>query len=72
MKIPPQTSELPAVECLKNYSPVTTLAPLFLIGSSSFLHVTRTTIKFRLCSKFGKIGTGTEELAAPEHLKKSL
>ena len=38
---------------------------LFLIGSSSFLQVTRTTIKSRMGSKFGKIRPGTGELATP-------
>ena len=37
---------------------VSTLAPPFLIGSSSFLQVTRTTIKSRIGSKFGKIQPG--------------
>ena len=50
---------------------MTTLAPSFLIGSSLFLHVTRTTIKFRLRSKFGRIGPETYELAALERLEKS-
>ena len=50
---------------------MTTLVPSFLIGSSLFLHVTRTTIKCRMGPKFGKIGPGTYELAALEHLEKS-
>ena len=50
---------------------MTTLAPSFLIGSSLFLQVTRTTIKSRTGSKFGKIGPGTYELPALEHLEKS-
>ena len=50
---------------------MTTLAPSFLIVSSFFLQVTRTTIKSGMGSKFGKIGPGTEELAAPERWKKS-
>ena len=50
---------------------MTTLAPSFLIGSSLFLHVTKTTIKSRMGSKFGKIGLGTYELAALERLEKS-
>ena len=49
---------------------MTTPASSFLIGSSLFLQVTRTTIISRLCLKFDKIGPGTEELAAPERLKK--
>ena len=50
---------------------MTTLAPSFLIGSSLFLQVTRTTIKSQMGSKFGKIGPGTYELAALERLEKS-
>ena len=50
---------------------MTTLASSFLIGAYLFLQVTRTTIKSQMGSKFGKIGPGTEELAAPEPLKKS-
>ena len=50
---------------------VTTLATSFLIGSSLFLQVTRTTIKSRMGSKFGRIRPGTYELAALEHLEKS-
>ena len=49
---------------------MTTLAPSFLIGSSLFLQVTRTTIKSRMGSKSGKIGSGTYELAALEGLEK--
>ena len=45
---------------------MTTLAPSFLIGSSLFLQVKRTTIKSRMGLKLGKIGTGTYELAALE------
>ena len=47
-----------------------TLAPSFLIGSSSFLQVRRTTIKARMNSKFGQIGSWTAELAAFERLEK--
>ena len=50
---------------------MTTLAPSFLIGSSLFLQVTRTTIKFWMGSIFGKIRSGTNELAALECLEKS-
>ena len=49
---------------------MTTLAPSFLIGSSLFLHVTRTTIKSRMGPKLG-IGPGTYELAALERVEKS-
>ena len=53
------------------YNVVTTLAPSFLIGSSSYLQVTRTSITSRTSSKFGKIGPRTAELAALERLDKS-
>ena len=43
------------------YNVVNTLAPLFLIGSSSFLRVRRTTIKSRPSSKFDQIGLWTAE-----------
>ena len=50
---------------------VTTLAPSFLIGSSSFLQATRKLIISRMGSKFGRIRAGTYELAALERLEKS-
>ena len=50
---------------------VSTLAPSFLIGSSSFSRVRRTTIKSQINSKFGPIRPWTAELAALELLKKS-
>ena len=50
---------------------MTTRAPSFLIGSSLSLQVTRTTLKSRMGSKFGKIGPGTYELASLERLEKS-
>ena len=50
---------------------VNTLAPSFLIGSSSYLQVTRTSITSRTSSKFGQIGLRTAELAALGHLEKS-
>ena len=46
-----------------------TLAPLFFIGSSSFLQVTRTTIISRMGSNFSQIQPPTVELAALECLK---
>ena len=49
---------------------VSTLAPSFLIGSSSYLQVTRTTIKSRTSSNFSQIRPRTAELAALERLKK--
>ena len=48
---------------------VTTLAPLFFIGSSSLLHVTRSAIKALMSLKFGKIKPETAELAALQRLK---
>ena len=53
------------------YNVVNTPAFLFLIGSSSFLHVRRTTIKSRPSSKFDLVGRRTAELAALERLEKS-
>ena len=50
---------------------MTTLNPSFLIGSSLFLQVTRTTIKSMMGSKFGSIRRRTYELAALERLEKS-
>ena len=41
-----------------------TLAPSFLIGSFSFLQVTRTTIKAWMSSNLGRIPQLTSELAA--------
>ena len=52
------------------YNVVSTLAPSFLIGSSSYLQVTRTSTS-RTSSKFGQIGPRTAELAALERLEKS-
>ena len=72
-QIPPPTPELSALARLKEmmYNVVNTLAPLFLIGSSSFLQVRRTTIKSRTSSKFDQIGLWTAELAALGRLEKS-
>ena len=50
---------------------MSTLAPSFLIGSSSYLQVTRTSITSRTSSNFGQIGPRTAELAALERLEKS-
>ena len=63
-RIPPLTSETYNGENL-----VSTLEPLFLIGSFSFLQVTRTTIKAWMSSNFGRIPPLTLELAALERLK---
>ena len=48
-----------------------TLAPSFLIGSSSYLQATRTTIIYRTSSNLGQIRPRTAELAALERLEKS-
>ena len=53
------------------YNVVNTLAPRFLIGSSSFLQVRRTTIKSGTSSKFDQIGQWTAELNALGRLEKS-
>ena len=53
------------------YNVVNTLALSFLIGSSSFLQVTRTTIKAWTSSNFDQIRPWTAELAALELLEKS-
>ena len=53
------------------YNVVNTLAPLYLIGSSSYLQVTRTFITSRTSSKYGQIGPRTAELADLERLEKS-
>ena len=77
-QIRPRTAELAALERLKNFpltyngeNLVSTLAPSFLIGSSSFLNVKRTTIKAWMSSNFGRIPPLTLELAALERLKKN-
>ena len=48
---------------------VTTLVPLFFDGTSSFLQITRPTIKARMSLNFGKILLLTSELAALERQK---
>ena len=48
---------------------MSTLAPLVLIGSSSYLQVTRTSIISRMSSNFGQIGPRTAELAALDRLE---
>ena len=71
VKVPSPIMELSALEHLKKLidNVVTTLAPLFLIGSSSFLQVTRSTIKAWMGSKFGQIRHWTVGLAAFMRLK---
>ena len=48
---------------------VTIFVPSFLYGSSSFLPVTRPTIKAWMSLNFGKIPSLTSELVALERLK---
>ena len=50
---------------------VTTLAPSFLIGSSSFLQATSKLIISRMGSKFSRIQPMTYELPVLERLEKS-
>ena len=68
--------ELTALERLKKSSltnngkdVVNALAPSFLIGSSSFLQVTRTAIRGQMSLKFSNTGPYTGELTAPEHFE---
>ena len=51
------------------YNVKNTLVPSFLIGSSSFLQVTRTSINAWTSSKFDQIRPLTAELAALERLE---
>ena len=73
VKITSPIIELAALDQPKKLiaSVVTTLAPSFLIGSSLFLQVKRSTIKAWMGSKFGQIRPWTFGLAALERLKKS-
>ena len=71
-----RTVELAALERLRPFpytyngeTLVSTLAPSFLIGSFSFLQVTRTTIKACMSSNLGRISPLTSELVALERLK---
>ena len=50
---------------------VTTLAPSFLIESSSFLQATSKPIIFQMGSKFSRFRSGTYVLPALERLEKS-
>ena len=67
-RILPLTSELAALERLKkmSYNLVSTLAPSVLIGSSSYLQVTRTSMISWTSSNFNQIRPRTAELAALE------
>ena len=48
---------------------MTTLVPSFLDGSSSYLQISRPTVKARMSLNFGKIPLLTSELAALERQK---
>ena len=50
---------------------LTTLAPSFLVGFSSFLQATSKPIISRMGSKFSRIGPGPYELPALECLEQS-
>ena len=52
------------------YNVVNTLAPTFLIGSSSFFQVTSTTLKSGQSSNLRQIGPRAAELAALDHIEK--
>ena len=70
-KFQPDTDTNTRVICVSEkllYNVVSTLAPSFLIGSFSYLQVTRTSITSWKSSKFGQIGPRTAELAALERL----
>ena len=71
VKIPSPIMELAPLEHLKVNNVVTTLAPSFLIRSSSFLQATSKPIISRMGSKFSRIRPGTYELPALERLEKS-
>ena len=53
------------------YNFVNTLAPSFLLETSSFLQVTKTNIKSQMSSKFSQFQPWTAEIAALDQLKKS-
>ena len=71
-QIPPPTPVIcPCASEKLTYNVVNTLAPLFLIGSSSYLQVMRTSITSRTSSKFGQIGPRTVDLASLGRMEKS-
>ena len=67
-QIPPPTPELSALACLKNL--LNTLAPTFLIGSSLFFQVMRTTLKSGQSLNLRQIGPRAGELAALDRIEK--
>ena len=54
------------------FSVLATVAPSILIGSSSFVEVTRTFITSRMSSNFSQIRSMTAELSALECLKNKI
>ena len=62
-------SEKISIELIMDRNVVSTLVLSFLNGSSSFLQVTRTTIKAWMSLNFFQIPSPTTELAALERLK---
>ena len=71
-QIPPPTPVIcPCASEKLTYNVVNTLAPLCLIGSSSYWQVMRTSITSRTSSKISQIGPRIAELAALERLEKS-
>ena len=77
--IRPHTAELAVLERLKKFpltynreNLVSTPDPLFLIGSFSFLLVTRTIIKAWMSLNFGRITLLTSKFATLERLKKTI
>ena len=69
-QIRPLTVELAALECLKNhYFVLWQLASSILIGSSSYLEVTRIAITSRMSSNFSQIQPLTAELSALDCVK---
>ena len=60
---------IPCASEKTTFNLVSTLAPSFLIGSSSYLQITRTTLISRTSSKLDQIRPRTAKLAALERLK---
>ena len=71
-KIPPPTQRVicPCVSEKLMYNVVNTLAPTFLIGSSSLFQVTRTTLNSGQSSNLGQIRPRAAELAALDRIEK--
>ena len=61
----PHQHQSPCISEKLMYNVVNTLEPLFVIGSSSFLQVRRTTIKPWTSSKFDQIGPKDCRVSCP-------